>query len=61
MSVAVSAVGKLIEVIALVAKTFCSTNSDCEVARNVQLLFSGGATPCYRADKVLEETEKRNC
>jgi hypothetical protein len=34
MSVAVSAVG-----IALVAKTRCSANSDCEEARIVQLLF----------------------
>jgi hypothetical protein len=41
MSVAVSAVGKVIAGIVLVAKTCCSTDSDCEEARNFQFLSSG--------------------
>lgn len=41
VSVAVSAVGKIIAGIALVADTCCSTDSDSEEARNVQMVSSG--------------------
>jgi hypothetical protein len=41
MSVAVSAVGKIIAGIALIAKNCCFTDSDSEEERSVQLLPSG--------------------
>ena len=53
--------GKIITGIALVVKTWCSTDSDFEEVGNVRTVaVFWDVTLCYKANKVLEETEKKN-
>jgi hypothetical protein len=52
-------VGKIITGIALVVKTWCSTDSDYEEVRNVRTVaVFWDATLCYKANKGLEEPEE---